>query len=168
MISAFLLLVTVSAFRDPVDPTTPWGVHGAYGAHPSSEFTVMWSTRALPGGPSLAVLEDGTTFTGEALPFSEDGNVQTMHRVRLTGLAPATQFSYRVGNGTIMSAPFSHKTQPVSWASAGFAPTLAIFGDMGISSNAQDTMPLLIADAESVSCSWTLGVDAKTKYAPPA
>jgi hypothetical protein len=135
-----------SVAADPVGPTFPWGIHVAYGADGgASSMTVMWSTRAPT--PTLVAISAPTpaNVSGEAIAFSDGGNVQTLHRVRLTGLAPATVYTYAVGSAGAMSQAYTFMTQPAE--PAAWQPTLAIFGDMGISTNAQATMPLLLADA---------------------
>ncbi len=86
--------------------------------------------------------------SGASFPFSDSSNVQTMHRAYLTGLSPSTTYTYAVGaSGGTFSPIFSFTTQPAR--PFAWQPTLAIFGDMGVSSNAQSTMPLLLADAAS-------------------
>jgi hypothetical protein len=153
MLAALLSCAALAAAVavDPVGPTAPWGIHLAIGAAGgATSATLMWSTRA-PVAASVVTLLTPTpaNFTGEALPFSDGGNVQTLHRVRLAGLAPGTKYTYRVGDGgagaATTSPVLSFTTQPQDPAS--WQPTLAIFGDMGISTNAQSTMPLLLADA---------------------
>lgn len=81
------------------------------------------------------------TAVGDSSPFSDSGNTQTIHRVYLSGLTASTAYEYSVGSAAAASDVFRFTTPPYK------APTLAIFGDMGISSNAQDTMPFLVADA---------------------
>lgn len=110
----------------------------------------MWSTRAVISESVVAVTAvpsgQPINFTGEIFPFSDVGNVQTIHRVRLTGLSPATSYSYIVGDGAgAMSQAYEFRTAPAY--GDDWSPVLAIYGDMGISSNAQATMPLLLADA---------------------
>ena len=110
----------------------------------------MWSTRDLVSESvvSVTAVPNGQpiNFTGDIIPFSDVGNVQTIHRVRLTGLTPATSYSYIVGDGAgAMSQAYDFRTAPAD--GDDWSPVLAIYGDMGISSNAQATMPLLLADA---------------------
>ena len=139
-----------AAAADPVGPNEPWGQHLAIGADGgATSMTAMWSTRAAVAGSVVTILAPTPgNFSGEAFPFSDGGNVQTMHRVRLTGLAPATKYTYTVGDGGAhASAPASFTTHPA--AAGDWQPTLAIYGDMGISTNALSTMPLLLADAAS-------------------
>lgn len=144
---AALLALAAAAAADPVGPTFPWGIHVAYGAEGgATSMTVMWSTRARTPTLLAIAAPAPANVSGEAIAFSDGGNVQTLHRVRLTGLAPATVYTYAVGDGAgAMSKSFTFMTQPAD--AAAWQPTLAIFGDMGISSNAQATMPLLLADA---------------------
>jgi hypothetical protein len=146
---ALLALLLSAAAADPVGPTQPWGIHTAIGEDGgATSLTVMWSTRAAVAASVVTLLAPTpANVTGEAIPFSDGGNVQTLHRVRLTGLAPATRYTYTVGGGSpaTTSASFAFSTHPA--APAAWQPTLAIYGDMGISSNAQATMPLLLADA---------------------
>jgi hypothetical protein len=150
---ALLSSVAAAAAADPVGPTSPWGVHLAIGQEGgATSATVMWSTRAqVPASVVTVLTPTAANYTGEIIPFSDGGNVQTLHRVRLSGLTPATRYTYRVGDGSASgstaSSVFAFTTQPTDPAS--WQPTLAIFGDMGISSNALSTMPLLLADAAS-------------------
>ena len=144
---AFLALAAL-VVADPVGPTQPWGIHTAYGAEGgSTSLTFMWSTRAAVAASVVAISAPApANYSGEAIAFSEGGNVQTLHRVRVTGLTPGTAYTYTVGDGgASTSRAHSVSTQPAS--PAAWQPTLAVFGDMGISSNAQATMPLLLADA---------------------
>jgi hypothetical protein len=145
--AAFLALAAL-VVADPVGPTQPWGIHTAYGAEGgSTSLTFMWSTRAAVAASVVAISAPApANYSGEAIAFSEGGNVQTLHRVRVTGLTPGTAYTYTVGDGgASTSRAHSVSTQPAS--PAAWQPTLAVFGDMGISSNAQATMPLLLADA---------------------
>ena len=146
--SALISLLGFAAVRGQGD--APFGVHIAYGAPDgSTSITVMWSTRSYVPTSVVSLLSPvAANVTGSTFPFSDSNNVQTMHRVYLTGLAPATRYTYTVGApGASSSAPFSFTTQPAD--GGAWQPTLAIFGDMGISANAQATMPLLLADAAS-------------------
>jgi len=149
MRAPFLLQCLALAAAQGAD-TTPFGIHIAYGsAGGSTSMTVMWSTRA-PLATSVVAVRSPTAFnaSGDSFLFSDSNNVQTMHRVHLSGLTPATAYTYTVGStGGASSAPFTFSTQPAP--GAAWQPTLAIFGDMGISANAQATMPLLLADAAS-------------------
>ncbi len=143
--------VAAAVYADPVGPTAPWGVHLAIGQEGgATSATVMWSTRAHVSASVVTVLTPtAANYTGEVIPFSDGGNVQTLHRVRLSGLTPATRYTYRVGDGSASgstaSSVFAFTTQPADPTS--WQPTLAIYGDMGISTNALSTMPLLLADA---------------------
>ena len=144
-----LLALAARAFCDPVGPTLPWGIHTTLGLDPLTTRTIMWSTRS-PVSPSIVTFTAAggapQTAQGEELPFSNSGNMQTIHRVRLAGLAPGTAYSYTVGDGRgNTSGAFSFVTPP----SQGWSPGFAIYGDMGITSNALDTMPLLLADAQA-------------------
>lgn len=147
--AALAALSAVLARADPVGPTLPWGVHTAYGADPHTEVTVMWSTRAaVPTSVVEYAVSGGTpaSASGESWLFSDVGNTQTLHRVRLTGLQAGTNYSYTVGDGAnATSRAFAFATPPLS----GWSPTIAVFGDMGISSNALATMPLLLRDVET-------------------
>lgn len=145
-----VLLASLSlvASSDPVGPTLPWGVHVTFGADPTSELTVMWSTRNVVTPSVVQYSVNGgaqLTTTGEEIPFSDSNNVQTLHRVYVTGLAPGSTVSYRVGDGgsNVDDDVFNVTMAPTS----NWSPKIAVYGDMGISSNAQNTMPWLLADA---------------------
>jgi len=144
MLSSFFLIAAV-AVADPVGPNAPWGIHIAYGADEAREMTVQWSTRnAVPESIVTLLTPTPMNVSGVIVPFSNGGNVQTIHRVSLTGLTPSTKYTYTCGSATEQSEVFSFTTQ-----SATPAPyTLAIWGDMGISTNALSTMPLLLKDIE--------------------
>ncbi len=67
--------------------------------------------------------------TGESFAFSDVGNLQTIHRVRLSGLMPATRYLYIVGDGAnAMSTTYNFTTAPAKGDE--WAPVLAIYGDM--------------------------------------
>ena len=166
-LAALLLLAAAAAAHpvaDPVGPTFPWGIHVAYGAEGgATSMTVMWSTRARTPTLLAIAAPAPANVSGEAIAFSDGGNVQTLHRVRLTGLAPATVYTYAVGDGaSAMSKSFTFMTQPAD--AAAWQPTLAIFGDMGISSNALATMPLLLADAAAGRIDAVLHVCVNSPY----
>lgn len=139
------------SYEDPVGPTQPWGLHIAYGSVPSS-ITAMWSTRDVVSASVCSVGLQAQapalplSFSGATIPFSDVGNVQTLHRVLMTGLAPGTTYAYQCGDGAgNMSALYNFTTMP----GGDWAPTFAVYGDMGITANAEATMPWLLADALS-------------------
>ncbi len=109
----------------------------------------MWSTRAAVATSAVAFAPAGgapRVQAGEVIPFSNSGNVQTLHRVRLAGLAPGTLYNYTVGDapsGGAQSAAYAFSTPPT----ADWSPTLAVYGDMGITPNGRATMPWLLRDA---------------------
>ena len=132
-------------------PTLPWGIHLAYGSDNVHSMTVMWSTRAAVASSVAAVFLGSTpvaNFSGEAIPFQSGNNTQTMHRVLLSGLQAGTTYSYSVGDGAAAMSPvLNFTTQPEDASS--WSPRVAIYGDMGISTNAQETMPWLLAEAQA-------------------
>lgn len=137
------------------DNSAPWGVHIAYGADPSTQMTIMWSTRdAVPAPVVTAGVLSGAPamplkLAAEVIPFKGDtGNVQTLYRATLGGLQPGNSYLYQVGDGgQHVSAIFNFTTRPLP--SAAWRPTFAIYGDLGISANGQETMPWLLQDALS-------------------
>ena len=139
----------VTAYSDPVGPTLPWGIHTTYGVDHYTELTIMWSTRSVVT-PSVVLysVNGGATqsTTGEEIPYSNADNVQTLHRVYLSGLTPGASVTYSVGDGGVN---VQNGTYTVVMPDTNWNPPIAIFGDMGISSNAQATMPFLLADAAS-------------------
>ena len=126
-----LALVCSLAFSDPVGPTLPWGVHLAQGTNPETEMTVMWSTRASVAASIVTLKNASGAFTasGEVYEFTDVSNTQFIHRVRLSGLAPSSSYTYTVGDGNnATSSAFSFKTPPFD-----HSPVVAVFGDMGVS-----------------------------------
>jgi len=154
-VGAGFLAFATHALADPVGPTLPWGIHLAYGDEPSSEMTVMWSTRDPVQGTFVRYGLDSDKLSlvaeGNATTFKARGSAeaQDIHLVRLTGLSPATEYFYAVGSdaqGAESSATAHFTTSPsdpLSWS-----PTIAIFGDMGISPNAQATLPWLLKNLD--------------------
>lgn len=78
---------------------------------------VVWETD-IPCTASLRLEEPNTL----SMARTEDG---TLHRVELTDLQPNTLYTYRLLNGTVLSAPFSFRTLPTeepfaftAWADA--------------------------------------------------
>jgi hypothetical protein len=160
--TALLAFAAAARGEDPVGPTLPWGLHLAYGSDPATSMTVGWSTRdpvagsvvrygvaAAPGGAA----ELDQAAAGNASTFQPPGSArpQDLHLVRLTGLLPGTTYAYAVGSdaaGSDSSALFDFTTAPEATQATEWAPTLAIFGDMGISANAQDTLVWLLKDLE--------------------
>ena len=135
-------------YADPVGATLPWGIHIASGSESTTSMTIMWSTRLFTKSVVTFSADGQNTqqVLGEEIPFSDSNNVQTLHRAYLTELLPATNYSYSVGSGLSneTSAIYSFMTPPtIEWF-----PTVAVFGDMGISSNALATLPWLLADAK--------------------
>lgn len=147
---AFLVLVAGVAgdsvgWTDPVGPNAPWGIHIAYGADESTQMTIQWSTRAAVQESIVTLLTPtAKNVSGTTEQFSNNGNIQMIHRVSLSNLAPATKYTYTCGSSTEQSEVFSFTTQ----TAAPTSYTLAIWGDMGISANALSTMPLLLKDIE--------------------
>ena len=141
-------LALACAAADPVGPTLPWGIHIASGSEPQSSMTIMWSTRAHVAASVVTYNPAGgapLSASGEQWLFSDVGNTQTLHRVLLENLLPGTSYSYSVGDGASATSPlFNFSTAPAS----GWSPTIAVYGDMGISTNALSTMPLLLRDVE--------------------
>jgi len=142
LVAAHVKRAAAPVAADPVGPTLPWGIHLAQGADAETQMTVMWSTRAAV--PSSVVTLDGkATYAGDSYVFTDVGNTQTIHRVYLTGLKPSTTYTYTVGDGANATSPAFH----FSTAPYDHVPTAVVYGDMGISANAQATMPWLISDA---------------------
>jgi hypothetical protein len=160
LFSVVLLMIMAKARgEDPVGPTLPWGIHLAYGADPATTMTVGWSTREpVPNTVVLYGLDSGgdaqldQVATGNATTFQPPGTAlpQDLHLVHLTELEPGTKYAYVVcsdESGTNASDVFHFTTAfEGSSSSTEWTPTLAIFGDMGISSNAQDTLVWLLKD----------------------
>jgi hypothetical protein len=134
--------------NEPAGPFQPWGIRAAYGVDPSTQLTITWSTR-LPVAASVVRISGVGDVTGASAVFFPSGaaRAQTVHRVRLTGLAQGAPFSYRVGDGAgnWSDAWTVSPARGVAWN-----PTIAVYGDMGMSQNALNTMGLLMKDtAES-------------------
>jgi len=159
LLSVLLLVATATARgEDPVGPMLPWGIHLAYGADPATTMTVGWSTRdpvpntiVLYGLASGGVAQLDQVATGNATTFQPPGTAlpQDLHLVHLTELEPGTKYAYVVCSGTSgtnCSDVFHFTTAFDTSSSMEWTPTLAIFGDMGISSNAQDTLVWLLKD----------------------
>jgi hypothetical protein len=115
----------------------------------------MWSTRDPVGGTVVRYgANDLSQITyGTAVTFDPKVNVgelaQDVHTVHLTGLLPDTTYSYACGSdasGGGSSAVMHFTTARVDPTDESWAPSIAVYGDMGISTNAQDTLPWLLAD----------------------
>lgn len=128
----------------------PWGVHINYAETPESGMTIMWSTRSPVQASLVTIIPpngSGQTFQGEAFVFSNNDNVQSIHRVFIVGLSPSTTYFYTVGDGQGNVSAVFHFTTAVQ-TGVFWNPTLAIYGDMGTSKNGQATVPFLVKDAQ--------------------
>ncbi|XP_022103392.1 acid phosphatase type 7-like [Acanthaster planci] len=112
----------------------PEQIHIALGDN-TSEMVVLWSTH----DQSSSVVQYGLSpddlnlkASGDYVEFNWlDGNaegLQFIHRVKLTNLLPATNYSYRVHSDGQESSTFTFATLPDT---TNWSPTLLIFGDMG-------------------------------------
>ena len=157
LVVAAVAALAAAAAADPVGPTQPWGVHLAYGADGGrTSMSVMWSTReAPPGGGAEAVATAAAGgpplhFAASSRLFSDANNSQWLHNATMRGLAPGTGYTYTVGAGGDVSAPRTFATQPPAaggaWGGGRAYPAVAIYGDMGVATNAHKTLPLLYAD----------------------
>ncbi|XP_059155039.1 acid phosphatase type 7-like [Physella acuta] len=128
------------------NPCLPGQVHIAYGDD-VSKMIISWSTvndsdSIVQYGLSVKALT--LSQQGSSTKFVDGGSekrVQYIHRVDLKDLLPNTIYYYIVGSQLGWSATFHFKTMP---AGEDWAPSLAIFGDLG-SSNAQ-SLPRLVMD----------------------
>ena len=127
--SIALAMPVPPTYEDPVGPNVPWGLHIAYGADESREIAAMWSTRAAvessrcTAGPMDSAPKMPLVFDGEQIPFSDSGNVQTLHRVLMSGLQPGTSYIYQCGDGLgNLSTVYNFTTQP----EGSFTPTIAV------------------------------------------
>ena len=148
-----------AAAAEPANPFAPWGTHLAYGNEPTTDMSVMWSTRQSPAAASVVdatlVATGATTrFAATSVVYSDSNNTQTIHRAFMTGLEAGGHYTYVVGDGSAAnsSATFSFSLHPVAggtWAAGRSHPVLTIYGDMGVAVNSHKTLPLLYADALS-------------------
>ena len=160
-------MLFVLAAAEPTNPYAPWGTHLAFGNDPTTDMSVMWSTRLPPASAvvdvTLAATGATTRFPASSRVFSDANNTQTLHRAFMTGLAPGGHYTYVVGDGSAgnSSATFSFALHPVeggSWADNRDYPVLTIYGDMGVAANSHKTLPLLYRDAASGSMDVVLHV----------
>jgi hypothetical protein len=106
---------TVRNAVSPDVPLPPDQVHLAWADDPSTTLTVVWRTRA-PSAPSTVEYRPAGTATWRTATGSlrPSGTAGTLHETKLTGLAPATAYEYRVnGDDTsIWSDVFTTRTAP--------------------------------------------------------
>lgn len=137
--ASVLLIIVAVQICGGTDWHQPEQTHIAAGASPD-QMIITWSTFNATTDSTVQYGSDGKfehkTF-GSAHKWVDQGpeqKVQFIHKVTLTGLAPATNYSYQVGsNSNGFSAPFSFKTWP---AGEKWSPSLLVYGDLGVD-NAQ-------------------------------
>jgi len=155
-----LAAAACAAAQEPANRYAPWGTHLAFGNDPTSEMSVVWSTRLSPAAPAVVdatlVATGATTrFAAVSAVYSDSNNIQTIHKANMTGLVPGGKYTYVVGDGSgaNSSATFRFSLHPVAgsggWANGRDYPILSIYGDMGVATNAHKTLPLLYRDAAS-------------------
>ena len=97
-------MLFVLAAAEPTNPYAPWGTHLAFGNDPTTDMSVMWSTRLPPASAvvdvTLAATGATTRFPASSRVFSDANNTQTLHRAFMTGLAPGGHYTYVVGDGS--------------------------------------------------------------------
>ncbi|MBI2170327.1 MAG: fibronectin type III domain-containing protein [Actinobacteria bacterium] len=114
----------------------PAGVHIAFGADPTGQMTVSWSTPQSVTNPRLLVGPD-TTYGASVPAVTETvGGVSTLyHHAPVTGLSPGATYQYKVVHDTI--DPANEATGSFTTAPAGAGPfTFAAMGDMGANADA--------------------------------
>ena len=115
----------------------PAGTHLTFGADPSTEVVVSWSTA---GSVSKPVLHYGTSkgYGGKAAVESRTvrGSTTVYHHARLTRLLPGTTYHYKLSHA-------GGSTPDRTFTTASASPTRAFrftaFGDQGTSANARAT-----------------------------
>eukprot|EP01116_Phalansterium_solitarium_P013017 TRINITY_DN2984_c0_g3_i1.p1 TRINITY_DN2984_c0_g3~~TRINITY_DN2984_c0_g3_i1.p1 ORF type:complete len:415 (+),score=146.40 TRINITY_DN2984_c0_g3_i1:1586-2830(+) len=143
----FLFLSTLLAACQ--GQTSPEQIHLALTGVPG-QMVVSWATQQDPNGTATVQYGQSSSalsesMTGESFPFVDGGSENRtiyIFNVKLVGLAAATRYFYRVGDGAkTWSDVYNFTTLPSG------QPTveMAVFGDMGVE-NAQ-SMPLLLKEA---------------------
>ncbi len=110
-----LLAVTLAAQPPPVSPgpeRLPDRVILTWAADPATTMAVTWRTSLAAGQPLLewALADHGPLFVnnarrvaGASQKLTSESGEALFHSVQLTGLAPATLYVYRVGDGEYWS-----------------------------------------------------------------
>ncbi|XP_014275560.1 acid phosphatase type 7 [Halyomorpha halys] len=128
----------------------PEQVHLAYGKD-ATEMVVTWSTMDKVGRATVIFgkTEPTATVLGNSKLFVDGGKKkrsQYIHRVKLTGLEPATKYVYICGSHDGWSDQFWFRTanDSIFWS-----PVVAVLGDMG-NKNAR-SLPFLQLEAQTGS-----------------
>ena len=103
-------------FQVVVGHSIPDQIHLSWKANPSSSFTVVWRTYRL-STPSLVQYRQlgSTTWLTQTGAQKPSGTTGKQHEATVTGLAPSTQYEYRVaGDDGTWSDTYITKTAPPS------------------------------------------------------
>jgi len=128
----------------------PQQVHLSFGADGRTEMTVTWSTMANVDSVVLFQADQANETVwyqveAETTEFNSQTHVQYIHRAYLTGLKPATNYHYIVGNfqaSDVHASPlFTFHTMS---ADPQWTPRLAVYGDFGLINSR--SLPLLQKD----------------------
>ncbi|OWF35634.1 acid phosphatase type 7-like isoform X2 [Mizuhopecten yessoensis] len=122
-------------------PCRPEQVHIAYG-DTTSEVVVMWATQeecTTSVGYGTDPWGLTNTVPGQMSHFTDlnKQGLQCLHRVKLQGLTPETNYFYRPISEGISSGPFYFKTPP---GGQSWEPEFLVYGDLGVES---DSVPYL-------------------------
>jgi alkaline phosphatase D len=114
--------------------TVPEQIHLTFGADPSTEVTVSWASPQPEVTPQVTIspaVGGQTVFNATTLTYTDglSGEVVNCYHVPLTGLTPATQYSYTVADAATPSVTFSSSFTTTN--SGRFAFAFTSFGDLG-------------------------------------
>lgn len=126
----------------------PQQIHIAYGDEPCESMTITWSTNNETPPPTVIFGPEGLSekvegITTRFVDTGKEARVQYVHRVKLTGLKPATKYVYKCGSELGWSDQFSFRTANDS---TNWSPKILLYGDMGVTNNR--ALPLLKREVE--------------------
>jgi alkaline phosphatase D len=114
--------------------TVPEQIHLTWGANPATEVTVSWASPQPEVTPQVTLspaVGGQTVFGATSLSYTDglSGEVVNCYHVPLTGLAPATTYSYTVADAATPGVTFSSTFTTTNTGRFAFAFTS--FGDLG-------------------------------------
>ena len=114
---------------DEIRAHVPMGITASFSGNPAKGFSVTWRTRTVvaapvaqvaPASANPAFAETADTVKASCTFRSDDPGKGCAYEVHFTHLSPATDYAYRVGDGTTFSEWFDIKTAGDTSASFRF------------------------------------------------
>lgn len=142
-------------------------LHHTDGSSSNSSVAVSWATPTSANCSAIVSLA-GSTMAGVTRTYPSavlsDGSAASFHHVILDGLMDGHKYNYTIScNNTAFSAEFS---APVRRCTPDQSYSFAIFGDMGVSQAAHDTVNSISAVIDQLDAVYHIGDLSYARYTP--